>query len=132
MKKCLVKNAVFVYLDKILKWNLLVIYFIFESFSLMMSLFMSFRGGKSASWETAATTSHHFSWFRLHPQQVFTTFLQEEPTYFKAPFSQFSQYITKYCHVTFLDTYFSGPSALFNQNFIVFFDRMIQVIVTCF
>ena len=41
----------------------------------MMSLFMSFRRGKSGSWEIAATTSHHFSWFQggakvLHPQQV--------------------------------------------------------------
>ena len=65
----------------------------------------------------------------LHPQQVFTTFLQEEPT-LKPPSLNLANTSLHIVMLHSLIHTLSGPSALFNQNFDSCFDRVIQVIGT--
>ena len=65
----------------------------------------------------------------MHPQQVFTTFLQEEPTLKPPSLNLANTSLHIVMLYSLIHTLF-GPSTLFNQNFDSCFDRMIQVIGT--
>ena len=66
----------------------------------------------------------------MHPQQVFTTFLQEEPT-LKPPSLNLANTSLYIVMLHSMIHTLSCPSALFNQNFdSFFFDKMTQVIGT--